>query len=1634
MKKVILLACLVFSLVTILGTVVNSPILSTARAEPAAFDTKPAVDVLKRLVPNHYDQVRFIAVPLGEEGENFRITSKDGLVEISGTSPAVLLTGFNWYLKYVAKANINWNGDQLNLPEQLPLPKQEMAQKANVPHRFALNDTDDGYTGAYRNWQDWERMIDVLALNGINEVLVTVGQEAVYYDIFQEFGYTAQEMNDWIPQPSHQPWWLLQNMCCFTGPVTENLINERALLGKKIADHMRELGMTPVFPGYFGTVPAKFTDKNPGARIIPQGNWVGFNRPDWLDPRSALFPQVAESFYRNQVERFGTTTMFKMDLLHEGGSAGDVPVGTAAKAVETALQAAHPGAIWAILGWQNNPSSALLSSLDQSKMLILDGLSDRYANLNREQSWVNVPYAYGSIWNFGGHTTMGANVAEWNTSYWKWKAKSGSKLSGIALMPEGSENNPVAFDFFTEIAWQKGPVDLEKWFDTWAERRYGATDQHAQAAWQTLRQTAYQTPANGWSESQDGLFGAQPSLTANTSAAWSPTSMRYDGLAFDQALPDLLGVKPELRNNDAFRYDLMDVTRQVLSNRSRTLLPQIKAAYDARDLETFNKLTGTWLQWMKLLDEVVATNSQTLLGPRLESAKSMASSAAERARLEYDVRSILTVWGDRSGSTSGGLHDYANREWAGLVGDYYYSRWSMYFDELKAALSEGRPEQQIDWYAVGEAWARQQNRYATEPQGDIYQVAQKVMNEISSSSPLGMTVTADKAVITPGTPAAITATLKNDYSFTSAKEVAVSVAPNSSFTVKAQTPTTIEQIQPGESFTVKFEVTATSDLTNLDHLLQALSVESTYRRGDQMEKMTGKLRLLVSKGVQSPYKTVSFNNAQFGQSGDQFGIYGGGEDLWGGTNGFGAIYQKQALTGDASVTTRVDHQDNTWGWARAGIIVRNDLTANGSGGYVNIAVTPSNGCVLSWDANGDGMFESVSSKAGFAAPAYIKLDRAGSKFTGSCSSDGTTWTTVGTANVPSSAEQQDVGLFMSAVNVSSRINGLVEFNGFSINTKGIPVTGITMGKPQLTLNLDTNKTEKLIATVAPNHASNKAVVWTSNHPNVATLDSDGMVTAKGKGTAIITATTVDGGFKATTEIKVVETGPFATGVQLDQATMTLIEGETSELTASVLPLDAWNRNVTWSSSSDAIAKVQASGGGKAVVTGLKAGQAKITVTSVDGDFKATSQVTVLPRPANLALNKPSTASSSSSPSSKGNDGDSSSMWIANGGSAGNWWAVDLGDNYDLSGSEIHFEKQVLWKYKIEVSKDKSSWITVVDKMDNTDTSQVQSHHFSAQGRHVRITFDQAPGQNWTAFQELLVFGHPLRVPVTGVQIDQTAITLKTGESVELTATVTPSGATDKSVTWSSSDESIAKVTVKDGHATVTGFQAGTATITATSVDGGHTAASLITVEPETPRAPVTTLQGDPSVPAGQQFHIDYGLSHLTKDIFAQDIAINYDSNVFEYVSVQSLIEGFNLLETVSDIPGKLRLIAASQGQDYAVTGDAPIFEVTFQANNVSQPSSGSISISKALLGDRIGDEETAAPSSLNIQVTVGGLTGDLNHDGKISIGDLAVAAAYYGFTEASRDWQKAKAADMNRDGKIDIADLAAIAALMTSIS
>ena len=165
----------------------------------------------------------------------------------------------------------------------------------------------------------------------------------------------------------------------------------------------------------------------------------------------------------------------------------------------------------------------------------------------------------------------------------------------------------------------------------------------------------------------------------------------------------------------------------------------------------------------------------------------------------------------------------------------------------------------------------------------------------------------------------------------------------------------------------------------------------------------------------------------------------------------------------------------------------------------------------------------------------------------------------------------------------------------------VPVSGVKMNKTSLIVA--PGKTATLKATVSPSNATEKGVTWKSSNTAVATVSSSGVVTGKKKGTATITATTKDGGKKATCKVTV---GVPVTGVKLNKTKQTLKVNQKVTLKATISPSNATNKKVTWKSSNTSVATVSSSG----VVTGKKGGTAKITVTTADGKKVATCTVTV----------------------------------------------------------------------------------------------------------------------------------------------------------------------------------------------------------------------------------------------------------------------------------------------------------------------------------------------------------------------------------------------------------------------------------------
>lgn len=221
-------------------------------------------------------------------------------------------------------------------------------------------------------------------------------------------------------------------------------------------------------------------------------------------------------------------------------------------------------------------------------------------------------------------------------------------------------------------------------------------------------------------------------------------------------------MRASLRRSDAYRYDLTDLARQALANRSWQLLPQLRAAYGRQDLETFRALAGLWLKLMRLSEDVTGSHRAFLLGPWLDDAKRMASSAAEEAQLERSARVLVTTWADRATADGGHLANYANRDWHGLIGDFHLPQWTAFLDELADALAEGREPRAFDWYPVEERWTRERRPYPLRPPNDAYRTAERA-HDVLARAPYqgGVAVSAQPSAFPPGGHARVEAVFTN---------------------------------------------------------------------------------------------------------------------------------------------------------------------------------------------------------------------------------------------------------------------------------------------------------------------------------------------------------------------------------------------------------------------------------------------------------------------------------------------------------------------------------------------------------------------------------------------------------------------------------------------------------------------------------------------------------------------------------------------------------------------------------------------------------------------------------------------------------------------------------------------------------
>ena len=705
----------------------------------------------------------------------FELDQQGQRVVVRGNTWVNIGVGINWYLKYYAGIHLTWNQMRAELPAVLPPVEQKERHETDLTLRYDFNYCTFSYSMAFWDWERWQQEIDWMCLHGVNMPLAIVGEECVWRQMLLKLGYTEDEIGRFIAGPAFLAWWEMNNLEGWGGPLPLSWYARQEKLQKQILKRMRELDMHPVLPGYCGMVPHDAKERL-GLNVSDAGLWNGFQRPANLLPTDARFQEIATLYYDELTRLFGKADYYSMDPFHESKDDASIDYAKAGEVLMAAMKRVNPKAVWVIQGWTENPRPEMVDPMKTGDLLVLDLFSECRPMFGapsiwkREEGYKQHQWLFCMLENFGANIGLHGRMDQLLENFYNaGSTPNGRNIKGIGFTMEGSENNPVMFELMSELPWRPQRFTKEEWVQQYVKARYGADISALQQAWALLAKTIYNCPAgNNQQGPHESIFCGRPSLNNFQASSWSKMKNYYSPASTLKAARLFLDGVKQLekdgkRPNANTIYDLVDITRQAMADQARVQYQHVIADYKAFDIEAFRQSSERFLTMLLLQDELLGTRPEFRLGHWTEAALRCGTTDEERRLYEWNARVQITTWGNRYCADTGGLRDYAHKEWQGLLRDFYFVRWKTYFDALLAQMEAqtkpqpellgGGPnanktaselfalalpqEVQIDWYAIEEPWTLRQNRYTAEPEGDAVEVAERVVDFIERQSNWG---------------------------------------------------------------------------------------------------------------------------------------------------------------------------------------------------------------------------------------------------------------------------------------------------------------------------------------------------------------------------------------------------------------------------------------------------------------------------------------------------------------------------------------------------------------------------------------------------------------------------------------------------------------------------------------------------------------------------------------------------------------------------------------------------------------------------------------------------------------------------------------------------------------------------------
>lgn len=666
-------------------------------------------ELVDRVTGGRADEFSVVISPDQKDGKDwFLYHAQDGRVVLEGNNGVSVASALGHYLKTHCGWHLSWCGSQQTLPQQLPLPDEKYEAVSPYKYRYYLNYCTFNYSMSWWDFERWQQEIDFMALNGINMPLALTGQNSVWQRVYRRLGFTDKELEGFFSGPAYFNWFWMGNLDGWGGPLPQSFMDDHEKLQKQILHAERSLGMTPVLPAFTGHVPPTFEEKFPEAKVR-KTEWVNFPEVSILDPEEELFTEIGKMFIQEQTALYGTDHFYSADTFNENTppTNDSTYLAQMSAKVYSAMSDVDPDAVWVMQGWLfyherefwgEDQIKALLGAVPDENMLILDLWSERHPVWNRTEAYYGKPWVWCMLHNFGQNINMSGNLTSVaNDPANALNDPSARNMAGIGLTMEGIGQNPMVYAMMLENIWRNRPVDKDEFLRDYLSQRYGCCNETAFAAWQTLMASVYENTVNNGG--QESIITGRPSFKVNPGGTTN-TKSHYDKADLITAWKMLVSCAGIHEESDGFRYDLVDVTRQVLADYASILQQKAASRYQAGDVEGFKVASEEFLGLIDDMDKLLGTRSEFLLGRWLDDARSLGHTDQEKDLYEHNARNQITLWGNRDCR----IRDYACKHWNGMMAGFYRPRWERFFDTVSAAMEQGVPFDEAAFIEASKDW------------------------------------------------------------------------------------------------------------------------------------------------------------------------------------------------------------------------------------------------------------------------------------------------------------------------------------------------------------------------------------------------------------------------------------------------------------------------------------------------------------------------------------------------------------------------------------------------------------------------------------------------------------------------------------------------------------------------------------------------------------------------------------------------------------------------------------------------------------------------------------------------------------------------------------------------------------------